>query len=288
MTCGHRVTRAALPANIGCVNLLVYKLTLTPLAVGIATAVGRRFGPAVGGWVAGIPFTSAPIAIFVTLDHGVAFGTLTAIGILAGAASQAAFALVYSVVAARFRWPFALAAAVAAFVAATAALDQLLPPPVAALEIAIGSIALALALLPRSRAPAPQSTEPLSARSDVVVRAAVATAFVVVLTALSQRLGPSLAGLISPVPIFGVVLIAFPHRQLGSAAAISACRGFLWGLFAFAAFGFVLSELLPNAGLAGAMTAALASALVVQGLTLLVLRRWRPAASTDSGAATQG
>lgn len=268
-------------------NLLVYKLTLTPLAIGIATAMGRRFGPAVGGWVAGIPFTSAPIAIFVTLDHGVPFGTLTAIGILAGAASQAAFALVYSVVAVRFRWPFALAAAVAAFVAATAALDQLLSPPVAALEIAAGSIALALALMPRSRVPISPRTEPLSVRSDVVVRAAVATAFVVVLTALSQRLGPSLAGLLSPVPIFGAVLIVFPHRQLGSAAAISACRGFLWGLFAFAAFGFVLSELLPNAGLAGAMAAALASALVVQGLTLLVLRRRRAGASAGSGAATQ-
>ena len=287
MTSGHRVTRAALAANIGGVNLLVYKLTLTPLAVGIATAVGRRFGPAVGGWVAGIPFTSAPIAIFVTLDHGVPFGTLTAIGILAGTASQAAFALVYSVVAVRFRWPFALAAAVAAFVAATAALDQLLPPPVAALEIAVGSVALALALMPRSRAPAPPSTEPLPMRSDIVVRAVVATAFVVVLTALSQRLGPSLAGLISPVPIFGGVLIAFPHRQLGASAAISACRGFLWGLFAFAAFGFVLSELLPNVGLAGAMAAALASALVVQGLTLLVLRRRRPTASAEP-AATRG
>lgn len=261
------------------VNLLVYKLTLTPLAVGIATAVGRRFGPAVGGWVAGIPFTSAPVAIFVTLDHGVPFGTLTAIGILAAAASQAAFALVYSVSAVRLRWPFALLAAVVAFVAATAALDQLLPPPVAALEISVGSIALALALMPRSRAPEPPSAEPLPVRVDIVVRAAVATVFVVVLTALSQRLGPTLAGLISPVPIFGAVLIVFPHRQLGAAAAISACRGFLWGLFAFATFGFVLSELLPNAGLMGSMAAALAAAIVVQGVTLLVVGRRRRVAS---------
>lgn len=286
MTCGHRVTREAWAANIAGVNLLVYKLTLTPLAVGLATVIGRRYGPALGGWVAGIPFTSAPIALFVTLDHGVPFGTLTAIGILAATASQAAFALAYSAVAVRFRWPYALVAAVAAFVAATAALDQLLPPPVAALEIAVGSVALALALMPRSRAPAPPGMEPIPpVRLDALIRAAVATAVVVGLTALSQRLGPSLAGLISPLPIFGAVLIAFPHRQLGSAAAISACRGFLWGLFAFATFGFVLSQLLPNAGLAGAMVAALASALVVQALTLLVLRRRRPAASAE--AATQ-
>ena len=267
-------------------HLLVYKLTLTPLAVGLATYAGRRYGPAVGGWVAGIPFTSAPVAIFVTLDHGVPFGTLTAIGILAGTASQAAFAFVYSVAAVRLRWPFALAAAAAAFVAVTAALDQLLPPPVAALEIAVGSVALALALMPRSRRPAGPVPEPIAPlRADIAIRALVATALVVVLTALSQRLGPSLAGLISPLPVFAGVLIVFPHSRLGSAAAISACRGFLWGLFAFAAFGFVLSELLPNVGLAGAMAAALASALVVQALALLVIRRG-PVAAEQNGAAT--
>lgn len=267
-------------------NLLVFKLTVTPLAVGLATLVGRRYGPAFGGWIAGIPFTSAPIAIFVTLDHGIPFGTLTAIGILAGTASQAAFAFVYSVAAIRLRWRFALLAAVIAFVAATAALDQLLPPQVAALEIAVGSVALALALMPRSRVPAP-TTEPIApVRLDIAVRAVVATAFVVVLTALAQRLGPSLAGLISPLPIFAGVLIVFPHSQLGSAAATAACRGILWGLFAFATFGFVLSELLPNVGLAGSMAAALAAALVVQALALLVIRR-RPAVSEEQGAATQ-
>lgn len=257
-------------------NLLVYKLTLTPLAIALATAVGRRFGPALGGWVAGIPFTSAPVAIFVTLDHGVAFGTLTAIGILAGTASQAAFAFIYSVVAVRLRWQYALAAGAMAFAAVTAAMDQLLPPPVSALEIAMGSIALALALMPRSRAAETPAEPRVSARVDIISRAVVATAFVVVLTALSQQLGPTLAGLLSPVPIFGAVLIVFPHHLQGSAAAISACRGFLWGLFAATTFGFVLSELLPNIGLGAAMAAALGSALVVQGLTLQVLRLRAP------------
>lgn len=274
------MSRAALgPPTSDGVNLLVYKLTLTPLAIGLATAVGRRFGPALGGWVAGIPFTSAPVAIFVTLDHGVPFGTLTAIGILAGTASAAAFAFAYSVAAMRLPWPFALAAATAAYAGVTVALVHLLPPPVSALEIAVGAIALALALMPRGGSPAAPTRHVMPARLDVAVRAVVATVFVVVLTTISARLGPSLAGFISPFPIFGAVLIVFPHQQEGSTAAIGASRGFLWGLFGFAAFGFVLSELLPNAGLAGAMAAALAAALAVQGATLLVLRRRRPGAS---------
>lgn len=268
--------RPARNANIPAVDLLVFKLTLTPLAVGLATAIGRRFGPGLGGWVAGIPFTSAPIAIFVTLDHGVSFGTIAATAILAATASQAAFALVYSAVATRGKWPVALAAAALTFVGITAALNGLQPSPVPALEIVVGAIALSLSLMPRRRAAADADqtppAEPLSVRADIVLRAVVATAIVVALTALSGRLGPTLAGLLSPLPVFGAVLIVFPHRTLGREAAISACRGFLWGLFAATAFGFALAQLLPRYGLAVAMAAALAAALAVQAVTLLVVR----------------
>jgi hypothetical protein len=267
-------------ANIRSVNLLVYKLTLTPLAVGLATAIGRRFGPALGGWVAGIPFTSAPIAIFVTLDHGVSFGTIAAAGILAATASQAAFALVYSVVATRARWPMALSAAALTFVGATAGLNVLQPSPLPALEIVVGAIALALSMVPRRRSDAAQApvASPASApvllnmRIDILFRAVIATAIVVALTALSGTLGPTLAGLLSPLPVFGAVLIVFPHRLQGGDAAISACRGFLWGLFAAAAFGFLVAQMLPRFGLAPAMAAALAAAVALQGVTLLLVR----------------
>lgn len=256
-------------------DLLVYKLTLTPLAVALATAVGRRFGPALGGWVAGIPFTSAPVAIFVTLAQGVLFGSLTAAGMLAATASQAAFTFVYSVAATRFSWPVALPAAIAAFAGVTIGLLQLQPPPVAGLEIAAGSVALALSLMPRGRATEAPVAPPMPAWADILVRAVVAAALVVVLTALATRLGPTLAGLLAPFPIFGAVLIVFPHRQLGAGGAITACRGFLWGLFSATAFGFTLAELLPNVGLAAAMTVALVAALVVQAATLLLVRRPR-------------
>lgn len=251
----------------------MFKLTLTPVAIGVATALGRRFGPALGGWVAGIPFTSAPIAIFLTLDRGTAFGTIAAAGILAATASQAAFALGYSVAAARLRWPFALAAGAAGFAAVTIAMNQLQPSPVPALEIVAGSVALALSLMPRGKPAEPVSAPPMTLTMDVVLRAVVATVLVVVITALASRLGPTLAGLLSPLPVFGAVLIVFPHRLQGGDAAISACRGFLWGLLAAVAFGFTLAQLLPRIGLGPAMVASLGAALAVQGATFLVVRR---------------
>lgn len=285
-----RVTPPTATANIPGVDLLVFKLTITPLAIGVATAAGRRWGPSVGGWMAGIPFTSVPVVLFIALDHGDDFASLTAAGILAATASQAAFAFVYSVAALRARWYVALSLALAAFAGVTFALDQLAPPPVPALEIAVGAVALALALMPRARAVEPEATARLlPVRLDVALRAIVATAFVVVLTTLAARLGPTLAGLLSPFPLFGMVLIVFPHRLAGGVAAISACRGFLWGLFAATGFAFVAAQLLPGAGIGVSVTLGILTALAIQALTLVVVRRGRVARpSAQGGDAPRG
>lgn len=258
------------------VDLLAIKLTVTPLAVGLATLAGRRWGPSVGGWVAGIPFTSMPVVLFIALDHGSGLATLAAGGVLAGTASQAAFALFYSVAAMRWRWFIALPVASGAFAAATFGLNNLTPSPLPALEIVVGSIVLAMALMPRSRPLQLEAVErQIPLQWDIALRAVVATAFVVVLTSIVTAVGPTLAGLISPFPLFATVLIVFPHRLQGGEAAIRACRGFLWGLFAFGGFGFVLSELLPTFSLAVAFIAAIAVALAIQAVTLVIVRRRR-------------
>ncbi len=54
---------------------------------------------------------------------------------------------------------------------------------------------------------------------------------------------------------------------------VAVLRGLLLGLFAFAGFFLTLAVLLEPAGIATAFVAALAVALVLQGLSLLVGRR---------------
>ena len=71
---------------------LPLKLLLTPTLIAAASLAGRRWGPAIGGWLVGLPFTSAPVALIVTLTHGTGFGSAVAVGILAGTASQVGFA----------------------------------------------------------------------------------------------------------------------------------------------------------------------------------------------------
>ena len=54
-------------------TLLLAKVVLTPLFIAAVTLAGRRWGPAVGGWLAGLPLTSGPVSVFLALEQGPGF-----------------------------------------------------------------------------------------------------------------------------------------------------------------------------------------------------------------------
>ena len=100
----------------------------------------------------------------------------------------------------------------------------------------------------------------------------VATAFVVALTSAAPLLGPRLAGLLAPFPLYGAVLATFAHRLQGREPAVNVLRGLLLGLFAFASFFLVLAVLLPE-GIAPAFAVAIVAAAGVQAGSLVTGRR---------------
>lgn len=252
-------------------GILLLKLTLTPLLIGAASLAGRRWGAEVGGWLVGIPFTSGPIAFFLAIGPGVHFAADAAIGILAGAVSQAAFALAYTWVALRFGWVACAAAATIAFAAATVVLDELRGDAIVTLVLAVVSLAVGLAVMPRrARRPAESAALPWW---DIPARMLVATAFVLALTTAAPALGSRLSGLLSPFPIYAAVLCVFAHRLQGVGAAIAVMRGLLLGLFSFTAFFAALSLLLEPGGVAVAFAVAIALALVLQAASLVAGRR---------------
>ena len=104
---------------------------------------------------------------------------------------------------------------------------------------------------------------------------AVATAFVIALTASAPALGPRLTGLLAPFPLYAAVLAVFAHHQSGPAQAVGVLRGLRGGRFAFAGFFLVLAMLLERGGVALAFTVAIALALAVQGGALWTLKRAR-------------
>ena len=253
---------------------LALKLVLTPALIGAASLAGRRWGPAVSGWLVGLPLTSGPIAFFLALSHGTVFAAATAAGILAGALSQAVFCLAYGWLAVRSGWPLTALASSLAFAAATAALEPLAIPVVPLFVLVIAALALALRLMPPSAAESSSAAVKASPPPwDIPARMVVATTFVVLLTGVASALGPHLTGLLSPFPLYAAILAIFAHHLQGPAAAAGVLRGLLLGLFAFASFFLALALLIEPAGIAPAFAAAIVVALALQAGSLWVLRR---------------
>lgn len=250
---------------------LALKLLLTPVLIGAASLAGRRWGSTVSGWLIGIPFTSGPIALFLALDPGGRFAQEAAAGIMAGAASQAVFCLGYAWSVQRAGWIGSLGGATVAFAASTAVLAFVAMPAPAFFVVIIVVIVVALFTMPAAQTRAAGRYD--YPRWDIPARMIVATAFVLVLTSAAPLLGPRLAGLIAPFPLYASVLAAFAQRIAGRDAAVGVVRGLLLGLFAFASFFFTVATLLPR-GIAVAFAAAIAVALAVQAATLVAGRRF--------------
>jgi hypothetical protein len=250
---------------------LALKLVVTPVLIGAASLVGRRWGAALSGWLIGIPFTSAPIAFFLALDPGPAFAARAAAAIMAGAISQAAFGLAFAWTARRAQWAGSLVAGTVAFGVATAVLAFVILPVAGAFVIVIIVLVVALFLMPA--APARPARRVSFPRWDLPARMVVATAFVVLLTTAAPLLGARLAGLLAPYPLYGGVLAVFAYRLEGADASVAVLRGLLLGLFAFACFFAVLATLLEGA-LYLAFAAAILVAALVQGAALVMGRRW--------------
>jgi hypothetical protein len=252
-------------------NTLALKLTVTPVLILAASLASRRWGESVGGWFVGLPLTSGPVCFFLALDEGADFAAASCLGSLAGVAAEAAFCLGYGFVARPLGWPVAIVAATAGFVlAGTIAQFAGLPlwPLTAA---ACAALAIALWLLPDAgrRSAVLTGTPPW----DIPARMIVATALVLVLTALAPYAGARLSGLLATYPVFAAVLAMFSQRGHGAAAAIQVLRGLMTGLFGFIGFFVALALSLPRLGIAGGFALATLVALSIQAVSLRLLRR---------------
>lgn len=245
------------------------KIALVPLVVWAASVAGRRWGHAVTGWISGLPLIAGPISVFLALDEGPRFAADTAAMTLQATGASGAHCLVFAHAGRRWRWPLALLAAWAAFVASAAVLGAIPVPPLAGLALAVGALWLALAAMPR----APRAAGPVAIPNvELAVRVAAATALAAAVMLGASALGPQRSGLLLTFPITGSVLPAFTLALYGAAATARLLTGFLLGLFAFAVFHATVALALPALGVALAYPAAVAAALATTGL-LMRLRR---------------
>jgi hypothetical protein len=252
------------------VDTLVLKLVLTPTLIGAASLAGRRWGPAVSGWLVGLPLTSAPIALFLALNQGLPFAGAAAAGTMAGTISQAAFCLAYGWLAPRYGWLVSVVGGCSAFVMSTLVLQSMLLPAVPLFLIVVAVLLVALWLMSGKATVTVLTVGP--PRWDLPARMVVATVFVLLLTGVASTLGPHLTGLLAPFPLYAAVLTVFAHHFQGPSAATRVLRGLLLGLFAFAGFFLMLALLIERFGIVPAFVAATAIALTLQAGSLWALR----------------
>jgi len=252
------------------VEILVLKLVVTPLLIAAATLVARRWGPGVGGWLAGFPLTSAPVSVFLALEQGPEFAAAAAVGTLLGLTALAVFCLVYGRAARRVGWAGSAAAGLGVFGACLAVLSAAPASLPAAFALVCVTLALVAALLPATTTGRSNLKPPAW---DLPLRMAVATAVVLLLTAAARHLGPTVSGLLSPVPVFLLVLAVFAQRSQGSAACVRVLRGGVMGSFAFAVFFLVVGGLLGRLGIGATYALASLATLAINGAILGVGRR---------------
>lgn len=248
-------------------SLLLLKLLLVPSLIAGITAAGRRWGPAVAGWLSAFPVVSAPILGLLALERGAAFAAQAAAATLSAVLAILVFGIAYCRLALRHGWPLSLLFSLAAYALAVALLHLWAPP----LWLAAGSVLLALWLAPAAYpAPPPYAAPSLAARGDLLWRMLAAAALVLGVTGGAETLGPRLSGLLAMFPVMASVLAVFSHHQAGAGFSIRLLRAMVYGYYAFAGFCLALALALPAMGRSLAFALALAVAVLLQALA-----RWR-------------
>lgn len=251
--------------------LLLLKLGLTPGLIGLATIVSRRWGPAAGGLLIALPFTSGPVLLLLALDHGTAFASDATQGSLAGIAAVAAFCLAYAWAGRRVPWWAAFIAGCLGYVAVALVSQPVLTGhDVLLMVVAVAAPIVALRLLP-GRIPMPEET--FAPWWDLPARMVLGELLVLAITSFSSVFGPQLSGLLATFPVFITVLAVFTHRREGPARTVLLLRGALTGMFATITFFIVIRAFLVPHGIAVVFPVALAVALAIQAVGLAVIRR---------------
>jgi hypothetical protein len=249
--------------------VLLFKIVLAPVLIALVSLAGRKWGHGIAGWLLGLPLNSGPILFFILLEQGPQFAAQTANGGLLGIIAWDTFNIVYAYCCLRMNWwQSTLIGWLAYFVAAALLLYVKVGAGWAFLLTCV-ALALILWAFPRTQ---PMS-EPVSYwRYDLILRMMTASAMVVGLTEFAKLLGPARSGILSAFPAYTTILAVFSHQH-GAAAAINTLKGVAVGLYTAATFLLVLALVLSHLSTAAAFGLATVSALLVQMISLLHIRR---------------
>lgn len=241
-------------------STLLIKVALMPVVMAIVTQASRKWGHTIGGLIASLPWIAGPVLLFFILEQGKSFGVRSVPGILVGIVSLVGFCYSYARLANRFNWPIALLLAYAVYFTIALVLNQVRVGLWTGYAMAMGSILVALRFWPT---PAIQSVAVRRLPYDMLLRMVAATLFVVLITTLAHRIGPTWSGILTPFPVITSILAVFTHYAQGRSATVLLLRGSMLGFLGYTTFLFLQAFLLPGLSIALSFLLALLVNLLI-------------------------
>lgn len=241
--------------------LLTLKLFLVPSLICLVTLSARRWGPAIAGWLTGLPVVAGPILFFIAMEQGKHFASLAAGGTLSAVLAIIVFCVAYAWTAKRWGWIGSLLVALTCYAVAVLVLNAASISLYVTFIADIAAILAAPRLFPKIAA---RRVAPSPSAVDLPLRMAVGAVLVFLVTEFSASLGPRLSGVFAMFPIMTTILAVFSHHSAGKEFAIDLFRGMMLGLYSFSIFFFALTLLLENYSIPLAFAVATTAALAAQ------------------------
>ncbi|MCP9769596.1 hypothetical protein EGI22_16965 [Lacihabitans sp. LS3-19] len=221
-----------------------------PTVVAFVTMVSKKWGNSIGGILAGLPWVAGPIILFIAIEQGVDFAVNSIPGVMVGIIGWSFFCIAYVLVG---RKNNALISVLAGYVA-YATVGFALNPFVAYLNVYIWfALSLLVLFLGLVFFPKVQEHKAFSIRIlrfEIPLRMIIITLFVITITFLAERLGPTWSGILTPFPVMTTVLAIFTHYTQGIYQVRKIYMGLFTGSLGFAFFLFLQAVLMPIYGIA--------------------------------------
>jgi hypothetical protein len=249
---------------------LLIKMAVTAAFVIVATKAAERAGALVAGMIATLPIAAGPSYVFLAFEHDAGFIADSALASLVVNAVTAIMALAYVALAQRRSLAVSLGAALAVWFALAAIVRAAPWTTAGAIAFNVAVFAVCIPLADRFRH---VRMPPVRRRwYDVPLRALLVGLLVAVVVELSDRLGPTVTGILAVFPIVLTSLMLILHLRVGGPPTAAVIAHTVSGLVGFSLCCLTARLLVVPVGTPLGLSAALAVS-VAANMAIWMLRR---------------
>lgn len=241
--------------------ILFFKLITTPFFIGVITLLEKRWGAWIAGLLGGFPVIAGPIITFLALDNGIDFAIKASISGISGINCLLIFGISYCWLSKKFPWNITYPISVliwffSAFVFVKASI-----PLITGFLLTSLMLFFAPHLLPKSKIIEESINAP---KIELAPRIIAGITLTLVITGLSNLIGPQWSGTLTMFPVIGSVLAIFIHRSKDANQVTKMYSGMARGLYSSAFYFLTIALMLPTTNIVVATISGLMACFAIQ------------------------